>query len=122
MATFVMFGKYTGEAIEGIAAERTEQVREEIGKAGGEMKDGYALLGEHDLMIVTEFPGVSEAMQGSLALTKLTGIGFTTSPAVPIDTCWKALGSFHNWNTPLPTRCERSTTPATPSAYRRRSR
>jgi uncharacterized protein with GYD domain len=84
MATFIMFGDYTGDAIKGIAAKRTEQAREAVKKAGGEIKEAYALLGEHDLMIVADFPGVKEAMRGSLALTRLTGIGFTTAPAVSI--------------------------------------
>jgi len=42
-----------------------------------------------------------------------------TSPAVPMDTCRNASRSFQSRNTPLPTRCERSTSPVTASAYRR---
>ena len=61
MATFVMFGRYTPEALKG------------------------ATLGKIDLVVVTEFPGDTEAMQASMALTKLTGIGFMTAPAVPVD-------------------------------------
>jgi uncharacterized protein with GYD domain len=84
MATFIMTGDYNSEAIKGISAKRTEQAREALQKVGGQIKEAYALLGQHDLVIVAEFPGVEEAMQGSLALTRLTGIGFTTAPAVPI--------------------------------------
>ena len=85
MATFVMLGRYTPEAMKGIAAERTARAAEAIRKAGGQVKETYALLGAHDLLIMAEFPGVTEAMQGSLALTKLTGIAFSTSPAVPVE-------------------------------------
>jgi len=39
-----------------------------------------------------DFPGVAEAMKASVALAKLTGIGFTTSPAVPIEEFDKLVG------------------------------
>jgi uncharacterized protein with GYD domain len=42
-------------------------------------------LGEHDLVIIAEVPGTEAAMQCSLALHKLTGIAFTTAPAVSVD-------------------------------------
>lgn len=45
----------------------------------------YALLGDHDLVLVLNFPGVDKAMQASVALNKLTGIAFTTSPAVTVE-------------------------------------
>ncbi len=45
----------------------------------------YATLGQNDLVLILDFPGVKEAMKASVALTKLTGIGFTTSPAVPVN-------------------------------------
>jgi uncharacterized protein with GYD domain len=43
------------------------------------------LLGKDDLVIITEFPGVSEAMKFSVALSAMTGIGFTTAPAVGVE-------------------------------------
>ena len=45
----------------------------------------YALLGEKDLVIILTFPGVEEAMKASVALSKLTGVSFTTSPAVTVE-------------------------------------
>lgn len=85
MATFLMFGKYSAEAIKGITAARTKKAVTTIKKHGGEVKAMYALLGDYDLVLVVNFPGVEKAMQGSVALNKLTGIAFTTAPAVPVE-------------------------------------
>jgi hypothetical protein len=32
-----------------------------------------------------DFPGVEQAMKASVALTKMTGVSFTSSPAVPVE-------------------------------------
>ena len=85
MATFIMCGKYSAEAIKGISAERTQQVVGVIKKFGGDVQSMYALLGEKDLIFITIFPGNEQALQTSVALAKLTGIAFTTSPAVTVE-------------------------------------
>ena len=85
MATFVMLGKYSAEAIKGISADRTAKANEAVIQYGGEIKFMYALLGKHDLVFVIEFPGTEAAMKASIAITKLTGISFTTSEAIPVD-------------------------------------
>ena len=85
MATFIMCGKYSAEAIKGISAERTQQVVGVIKKFGGDVQGMYALLGEKDLIFITTFPGNEQALQASVALAKLTGIAFTTSPAVTVQ-------------------------------------
>jgi len=85
MATFFMFGKYSSEALKGMSAGRTDKVLKLIKKFGGEVKSMYALLGEVDLVFILTFPDVEKAMQASVALTKLTGISFTTLPAVTVE-------------------------------------
>jgi uncharacterized protein with GYD domain len=85
MATFIMCGKYSQEGIKGISAERTKKANSLVKKFGGEVKAIYALLGEKDLLIIITFPGLAEAMKASVALSKLTGISFTTSPAVTVE-------------------------------------
>jgi uncharacterized protein with GYD domain len=85
MVTFLMFGKYSMGAVEEISAARTVEATGMIGDAGGEVKAGYALLGEYDLVLIVDFPGVKEAMKTSVELTKLLGIAFTTSPAVTVE-------------------------------------
>lgn len=84
MATFVMFGKYSLDAVKKISAERTDQTMKLAKKFKGAIKGMYALLGEHDLMFIVELPGPEQAMQFSVALAKQTGIAFTTSPAVTV--------------------------------------
>ncbi len=85
MATFLMFGKYTPEAVKGICGERTKKAVSLLKKFGGEVKSIYALLGEKDLLLIVTFPGLEEAMKASVALSKLTGVSFTTSPAVTVE-------------------------------------
>ena len=85
MATFLMFGKYTSESIKGMSAKRTQEVVNLIKKFGGEVKGMYALLGEKDLVFILTFPGIEQAMKASVALSKLTGISFNTSPAVTVE-------------------------------------
>jgi len=91
MAKFLMLGKYSTEAIRGIAADRTKKVVETIEKSGGKVNSMYALLGNFDLAFVVDFPGTNEALKASVGLTKLTGIGFTTSPAISVDEFDKAM-------------------------------
>jgi len=85
MATFVMFGRYSVDAMRNISAERTQDATAVIGDAGGKVQAAYALLGETDLVLVVDFPGVKEAMTASVKLAQLLGIAFTTSPAVTVE-------------------------------------
>ena len=45
----------------------------------------HALLGEKDLVFIVSLPGVEQAIQASVALSKMTGIAFTTAPAITVD-------------------------------------
>lgn len=85
MATFLMFGKYSSEAVKGVSAKRTKEAVSLIKNFGGDVIGMYALLGEKDLVFIVTFPGVEDAMKASVALSKLTGIGFTTYPAVTVE-------------------------------------
>ena len=85
MQTFVFFGKYSSEAVKGMSAARTAKALGAIKRAGGEVKSMYALLGAPDLLLVVELPDTSAAVRTSLALAKLTGISFRTSPAVSVE-------------------------------------
>lgn len=85
MALFLMCGKYSAEGVKGISAQRTQQGAAVFKKFGGEVKAMYAMLGEKDLLLVAELPSVAAAMQTSVALSKLTGIAFTTAPAVTVE-------------------------------------
>ncbi|HOW88383.1 MAG TPA: GYD domain-containing protein [Candidatus Omnitrophota bacterium] len=84
MATFFMYGKYTTESLKSISADRTQKAADAIAKAGGKLVSAYALLGKYDLVAITDFPGVKEVMKASIALNKLTGISFTSFPAITV--------------------------------------
>jgi len=85
MGKFVMLGRYSSESIKGISADRTKKGVEAIEKAGGKVNSIFALLGDYDLLLVVDFPGINEAIKASVTLTKLTGISFNTSPAISVD-------------------------------------
>ncbi len=86
MQTFVMLGKYSTKALQGMSIQRTQTAKNMVRQFGGEVETIYAMLGEHDLLIIVSMPGLEDAIKVSIALTKLTGIAFTTLPAVPVAT------------------------------------
>ena len=94
MATFFMFGKYSSEGLKEMSAERTDKAVSLIKKFDGEVDSVYALLGEQDLVLIVDFPGVEQAMKASVALSKLTGVSFTTSPAVTVEEFDKMIGEL----------------------------
>lgn len=85
MATYFMFGKYSLEGMKGISAGRTAKTLALIKKHGGELRAGYALLGDVDLVLIVDLPDTGQAMKTSAALTKLLGISFSTAPAVSVE-------------------------------------
>lgn len=93
MPIFMMFGKYSSEAIKGISAERTDKAVEVIKKHGGKVISMYAVLGEHDLVLTLDLPDMEKALATSVALNKLTGISFTTSPVVEVEKFDRLVGA-----------------------------
>ncbi|OGX05849.1 MAG: hypothetical protein A2Z88_01100 [Omnitrophica WOR_2 bacterium GWA2_47_8] len=85
METFFLFGKYSTDALKKISADRTRKAISTIQKLGGRVKSVYALLGENDLVFIVNLPTAAQATLASIALTKSTGIAFTTCTAIPID-------------------------------------
>jgi uncharacterized protein with GYD domain len=85
MATYFMFGKYSLDAVKHINAKRTDKAMDLIRENGGELKAGYALLGEIDIILIVDLPDTESAMKTSTALSKLLGISFSTEPAVSVE-------------------------------------
>lgn len=85
MSLYFMFGKYTSEAVEKISSERTKKVVDIMNQFGGDIKSMYILMGAYDLVLITTFPNMKEALQASIAITKATGISFSTLPAMPVE-------------------------------------
>lgn len=85
MATYLMFGSYSPEALRAVSAKRTDEALAVIKKYGGKFKAAYALLGEVDLVVIVDLPDTEQAIQTSAALTKLLGISFRTAPALSVE-------------------------------------
>jgi uncharacterized protein with GYD domain len=92
MSTYFLFGKYSSESIKQISANRTKKAGELIAEHGGKIVAGYALLGKYDLILILELPNNQQAIKLSVALSKMLGIGFTTSPAVSMEEFDKLVG------------------------------
>lgn len=92
MSTYIMFGKYSAGSIKEISADRTQKANQVISDNGGSVKSGYAMLGETDLVMVTDFPSNDAAMKASVGLSKLLGIAFSTAPAVSLEEFDKLVG------------------------------
>ncbi|HOO91276.1 MAG TPA: GYD domain-containing protein [Syntrophales bacterium] len=85
MPIFMMFGKYSKEALDHASPERTKKAVEIIKQNGGKVVSMYAVAGEHDLVFTLDLPDTQKALAVSVALGKLTGISFTTSPVVDVE-------------------------------------
>jgi uncharacterized protein with GYD domain len=85
MSTFLMFGRYSSEALKGISPKRTAKTLKLFKKLGGEVKSIYALLGKEDLVLIVDLPNLEQVMKASIALHKSTGISFSTVPAVTAE-------------------------------------
>jgi uncharacterized protein with GYD domain len=87
-----MFGKYSLEAVKAVSAKRTDNAVTLIKQNGGELKAGYALLGDIDLVLIVDLPDTERAMKTSAALSTQLGISFSTAPAVSMADFDKLMG------------------------------
>jgi len=80
-----MLGQYSEGSVKEISAKRTKDAVALVKQYGGKVKDGYAMLGEQDLLLILEAKDNPTAMKISVGLSKLLGIAFTTAPAVSLE-------------------------------------
>ena len=85
MAKYLMLCRYSLAGLKGMSATRTKKAIIAIKKVGGKVDAMFALLGKYDLAFVIDFPSNAAAMKASIAITKMTGVGFLTSPALTIQ-------------------------------------
>jgi uncharacterized protein with GYD domain len=85
MRTFFIFGKSSPKELKEISLKYREEVVSLVKNFGGDVRSMYVMLREKHLVLIFAFPGIKRAMKASIALSKLTGISFTISPAVPVD-------------------------------------
>lgn len=84
MATYIMLGRYSQDALGKLSAERTQKATALIEQNGGKLREGYALLGKTDLVLIVDLPDTERAMKTSVALSRLLGVSFATMPAVTV--------------------------------------
>lgn len=65
--------------------EHTQESMALIKENGGELKGGYALLEDTDLVLIVYMPDTELAMKVSAVLSNLLGISFSTAPAVSVE-------------------------------------
>ena len=85
MATYIMLGKYSPDALGRISADRTWEALAQIKENGGEPKATWVTLGGTDVVAVMDLPDTEHALRTSIGLSKLLGISFTTLPAVTAE-------------------------------------
>ena len=85
MNTYVVLGNYSTDALDYISAERKAKADQIIEECGGSVESLYALLGNIDLGGVVQFPDNESALQASVELARMSGVSFTTYPAVDAD-------------------------------------
>jgi uncharacterized protein with GYD domain len=85
MPTYVTLAKWTDEGIRNIkdSPKRRQAFEDRITSMGGKVKDAYLVLGEYDLVVVTEVPNdetaakmaLGTAMQGNVRTTTMRAFG-----------------------------------------------
>ena len=85
MNTYFLLGRYASDAVRNVSTDRTEKTVHLISQLGGEIISMHAVMGGFDVILKVKLPDNSAAMKASYALNILTGISFTTLPAVPVD-------------------------------------
>jgi len=85
-------GKYSTDAIKEMSVDRTEKAISLIKSLDGKVHSIYALLGGYDLALIVDLKDTETAMKASLGLNLLTGISFSTFPAVPVDDFDRIMG------------------------------
>ena len=68
MPTYVTLAKWTDEGIRNVkdSPKRRQAFEDRITTMGGKVKDAYLMMGEYDLMVVTEVPNDETAAKMSL--------------------------------------------------------
>jgi uncharacterized protein with GYD domain len=96
MPIFMMFGKYNQESLKNASENRTKKAVKIIEKNSGKIISMYAVLGEHDLVFTLDFPDADKALSTSIALNRLTGISFSTSPVVDVEQFDRLIAEIKN--------------------------
>jgi len=85
MATYVTLYKFTEQGIRTVneTAKRLEGVKKAAAQAGITIKDAYWLLGEYDLVVISEAPDDVTGTAFALSVAKLGNVRGQTLRAFP---------------------------------------
>lgn len=85
MPTYVTLAKWTDEGIRNVkdSPKRRQAFEDRIATMGGKVKDAYLVMGEYDLVVVTELPddetaakmALGTAMQGNVRTMTMRAFG-----------------------------------------------
>lgn len=92
MARYLMLGRYSLEGVKGIKKERTKKVLELVKKQGGRINAMHALVGNYDLAFIADFPNNAALIKASVGISKATGIGFNSLPAISVEDFDRVIG------------------------------
>lgn len=85
MPTYVTLFKYSADGFKDLNEERRQQQVRLIESHGGRVSAAYGLMGDWDVLFITEFPDDKSAMR-ALVATCQSGIGTTqTMAALPLE-------------------------------------
>lgn len=82
MATFIVQGRYTAEAIKGFVAkpeDREKMVAKVIEAAGGKLKGFYVTSGENDFLVIAEAEDMATVAAAGLAAAAGGGVAHAAS-------------------------------------------
>jgi uncharacterized protein with GYD domain len=96
MATYISFVKWTEQGIKHAkdAPKRLDAFEAAVKAAGGKLKDAYLVMGEYDLIVVTEAPNDEAVARLSLATAMQGNVRTVTSRAFTREECTKILGGL----------------------------
>lgn len=100
MQTYFFFGSYTQASLHEARSNRTDVAVGILEELNGQILSIYALLGEHDLVIIANLPGNTEALKASVSLSREIGVQFSTRPAVSVDRFDSLLGNSDDLDFP----------------------
>ena len=84
MLLYVTLGKYTSEAMKNIneVSERLQQNTRLVESKGGKLVAFYGLMGEWDMLAITEFPDEKSAVSTLLTIGKAGRLSTQTMTAI----------------------------------------
>ncbi len=96
MPTFVTLGKWTDQGIRNVkdSPKRRQAFEDKITSMGGKVKDAYLVLGDYDIVVVTEVPNDETAAKLALGTALQGNMRTTTMRAFSREEMDKIIGSL----------------------------